>query len=139
MFQNESRCLLKETAACMLRGDKLRVGRLNGPSLGEVPREQKMLTRHLPRVTYDQVYKYAKTALVRRVPSADRLRFGRQPRAIIRVQPDSSARTRTPWGPGAYQNPHPETGVRYRGIWVITKQPTIGPYSRSLPRALWRP
>ena len=36
--------------------DRLRVGWLNGFSLGGVPREQKMLKGHLPRVIYHQVY-----------------------------------------------------------------------------------
>jgi len=39
--------------------DRLRVGWLNG--LGGVPREQKMLKGHLPRVIYRQVYYYTKT------------------------------------------------------------------------------
>jgi len=38
------------------RDDRLRVGWLNGFSLEGVPREQKMLKGHLPRVIYHQVY-----------------------------------------------------------------------------------
>jgi len=36
--------------------DRLRVGWLNGHSLGGVPREQKMIKGHLPRVIYHQEY-----------------------------------------------------------------------------------
>ena len=36
--------------------DRLRVGRLNGWALGGVPRVQKMLKGHLPRVIYHQGY-----------------------------------------------------------------------------------
>jgi len=45
------------------RYDRLGVGWLNGfwASLGGVPREQKMLKGHLPRVIYHQVYQYTKT------------------------------------------------------------------------------
>jgi len=40
--------------------DRLRVGWLNGFSLGGVLSEQRMLKGHLPRVIYHQVYSYTK-------------------------------------------------------------------------------
>jgi len=39
-----------------------------GTSLGGVPREQKMLKGHLPRVIYHQVYKYTKMKIFQVVP-----------------------------------------------------------------------
>ena len=56
-ISNRALCdVIKRSVAAL---DRLRVGCLNGTfgiSLGGVPREQKILTGHLPRVIYHQVY-----------------------------------------------------------------------------------
>ena len=116
-------CFLKAEAMIWLSGkltfdDRLRVG----PSLGGVPREQTMLKGHLPRVIHHQVYKYTK-------------KTGSHSTAWYRASSETRGVALT-FGVVSTFASEPRRRLVQECL-AHTRTPTLGPYSRPMPRALW--